>query len=138
MQPDELARKIRDNLLAQRNRLADYLEILENEDSDIREENPDKLLNHIKIETKIIEELQQFKKILVPLESIYEKMPYKKDDTIDQLKMSIDQLSSEVKDKSKENRVKLETLIQKVKVNLKSFNKTKVNQSPYSTVAAGV
>jgi type I site-specific restriction endonuclease len=138
LQPDEIAKQIRTNLLAQRNRLSHYLDILEAQEKDINTEDADKLMGHIDIESEIINELQQFKKLLVPLEEIYYKLPYKKDDTLFHLKESIEKLSGDVKVKSNDNKLKLETLIQKVQLNLRNFNKTKINHSPYAVAQPGM
>ena len=138
MQPDQLAKKIRENLELQKNKLEEYLNILEAEESDLDNREADKLLNHIKIESNILDELAQFKKLLTPLETIYVNSPYKKDDTIFKLKKSIESLSCNVQEKSENNKLKLESVISKVKLSLKPFSKTKTSQSPYSNTVPGI
>lgn len=118
MQPEILVKKIRENLLLQKEKLENYLQILEKEESDIVEKDVDKLLEHIKIEQNIIEELNSFKKILDPLEKFYFQLPYKKEETIFKLKDTIGSLSSKIKDKSENNRKMLEIELSKVRVEL--------------------
>ncbi len=128
MQPDLLVKKIRENLLSQKEKLEKYLELLEKEESDIVEKDADKLLEHIKIEQNIIEELNSFKKILEPLEKIYFKLPYKKEEAIFKLKDSISNLSFKIKNKSENNKKLLNIELEKIKVEL---NKANFNKNIY-------
>jgi len=119
LQPDLLVKKIRENLLSQKKKLEKYLEILEKEENDINNKDADKLLEHIKIEQNIVEELNSFKKILEPLEKIYFNLPYKKEDTILKLKESITNLSINVKNKSEDNKKLLDIELEKIKFGIK-------------------
>ncbi len=85
MQPETLVKKIRENLVSQKERLTTYLKVLDEENNDIKAKDADKLLAHISIEKSIIDELASFRKILEPLDLIYSESPYKKDDIIDKL-----------------------------------------------------
>lgn len=138
MQPDMMAKKIRENLESQKSKLEEYLKLLDSEKVDLEEQNADHLLTHINLEKDIINDLVQFKKILEPLESYYTDLPFKKDRSLVNLKASIDKLSIEVKERSQTNKIKLESVIDQVKLNLSSFGRTKVNRSPYQTVNPGI
>lgn len=134
MQPDLLAKKIRENLVSQRNKLEEYLTILEKENNDIIEEDADKLIAHIDLEKNIIEDLTDFKKILEPLEKMYSNSPYKKDDNLMNLKTSLDRLTGQVKEKSVANKEKLEIVLEKVKLNLANVSaKNKIFKNTYET-----
>jgi len=134
LQPDLLAKKIRENLILQKNKLEDYLKVLDKEDSDIIEKDPDKLLEHINLEKNIIEELFSFKKILEPLETMYNDSPYKKEESITNLKSSLDKLTGQITSKSKDNSIALENVLNKMKVDLKNINsKNKFNKTGYET-----
>jgi hypothetical protein len=125
LQPDLLAKRIRENLVSQKERLENYLKILEEETDDIIKEDADKLLAHIEIEKVIIDDLTSFKKILDPLEKMYINSPFKKDETIFNLKSSLEKLTGKVKNKSTENQEKLETALIKVKANLQNISAQK-------------
>jgi hypothetical protein len=134
LQPDLLAKKIRENLVSQRNKLEEYLTILEKENNDIIEEDADKLIAHIDLEKNIIEDLTDFKKILEPLEKMYSNSPYKKDDNLMNLKTSLDRLTGQVKEKSVANKEKLEIVLEKVKLNLANVSaKNKIFKNTYET-----
>lgn len=131
LQPDLLVKKIKENLLSQKEKLEKYLDILEKEEADITQRDADKLLEHIKIEQNIIEELNSFKKILEPLEKIYFQIPYKKEDTVFKLKESINSLSTKVKDKSENNKKILNVELEKIKVELNRLNKNSFSKNIY-------
>lgn len=134
MQPDYIAKKIRKNLLDQKKRLEKYLTILEKEGDDIENADADKLLLHIEIEKDIVNELVSFKKILEPLEVMYYNSPYKKDESLIDIKSSITNLSDQIKVKSDENKEKLEIVLENVKTDLKSNKKNNVAKSVYGNV----
>lgn len=71
MQHDQLAKQIRQNLLNQKERLLEYLSILEKQDNGDLKKDADALIRFIDSEKKIVTELNQFKKILEPLEKMY-------------------------------------------------------------------
>ncbi|OHD10056.1 MAG: hypothetical protein A2086_12175 [Spirochaetes bacterium GWD1_27_9] len=122
MQPDLLAKRIRENLVSQKKRLEDYLKILEVEEEDILKVDADKLVSHINLEKDIIEDISSFKRILEPLEKMYDSSPYKKDESLFSLKSSLDKLTSEVKIKSNKNKEKLGVVIEKIKIDLNKVN----------------
>ncbi len=120
MQPEQLITKIRENLLEQRKRLQDYLEILESEKRDISKKDINGLESHIVLEKRIIEELESFKKVLAPMELVYYNSPYKKDTLIKQLTESINRLAGSVKEKSRLNTDELDTILTKLKADINS------------------
>lgn len=134
MQPKDIAKSIRKNLLSQKEKLEEYLMLLEKEDKDLIEEDPDKLIAHINLEKNIIDELSSFKKILTPLEVIYFNLPYKKDIEILNLKQSIESLSKNVMKKTSKNKEKLETIIVKIQAEIKGLSKKKLSRSSYNQV----
>ena len=132
MQPKKIAKIIRENLTSQRERLKEYLSVLDHEKEDIIKEDPDKLIAHIKLEHNIIDELSSFKKILDPLEVMYFNSPYKKKNEIIDLKKDIEDLSDQVKIKSINNKETLDSVLVKIKTDLKGMNKKKVARNSYN------
>jgi len=131
LQPDLLVKKIKENLLSQKAKLEKYLDILEKEENDITIKDADKLLEHIKVEQNIIEELNSFKKILEPLEKIYFNLPYKKEDAIFKLKESLNNLSTKVKIKAENNKKMIDIELEKIKVELNKLNKNSFQKNSY-------
>lgn len=134
LQPNLLAKKIRENLLSQKEKLQKYLTVLETEETDIKSQDADKLIKHIEAEKNIIDELNSFKKILDPLEAIYSNSPYKKDSAIAELKNGIKNLSTQVSIKSEKNKEILDTVIKEIKLNIKNKQKLNVGVNSYKKV----
>lgn len=121
MQPELLAKRIRSNLLEQKEKLEDYLKILDAEKEDILQKDADKLLNHISIEKEVINELSQLKVILEPLEVMYRSSPYKKDESLNGLKNCIEKLSKNVQEKAEVNTDHLSVALDNLKKNMKTI-----------------
>ena len=118
MQPDILAKNIRQNLVKQKEKLESYLKILDTENEDIINNDADKLIAHINLEKDVISDLTSLKIILEPLEKMYMESPYKKDDNLLNLRKSIDLLSGKVTQKSEINMEKLNIQLTKIKADL--------------------
>ena len=110
MQHDILAKKIRENLVAQKQRLTNYLNVLEHESNDIAEKDADKLQAHVKLESNIVSELNAFKKVLDPLEVMYQQTA-DKDDSLDDLRAGIMSITAKVQEKSDENKKMLDSVL---------------------------
>jgi hypothetical protein len=129
LQPDQIAKKIRKTLLTQKDRLAEYLNLLEKEEDDIINKDPDKLIAHIDLEKNILLELSLLKKVINPLETAYFKSPYKKDNSVFELKDSINKLSNQIEIKSNKNKRTLELALDNVKAELKGIRKKGITNS---------
>lgn len=132
MQHDLIAKRIRENLLAQKKRLTEYLSVLNCESKDISDKDADKLQNHIRLESNIISELNSFKKILEPLEIMYRQSPYKKNDSLDDLKEGIMKITAKVQEKSKENQQMLDNMLQEMKNQTNVLPKRNITKDSYT------
>ena len=134
MQPDQIAKKIRKTLLDKKERLEDYLHLLEKEEEDIINKDPEKLIAHIDLEKNILIELSLLKKVINPLEIAYYNSPYKKDNSLLELRNNINRLSDQIKEKSDKNQQVLKTALDKVKAELKGIRKKGIVNSSYDKV----
>ena len=64
-------RQLKKNLLRQRERLVEYLDILEHETEDIYRGDLEKLTAHVDMERAVIHEIQTFTRVIDPLEKLY-------------------------------------------------------------------
>ena len=128
-----MAKKIRSCLLAQKEKLEEYMIILDKEEEDLIVKDPDKLISHIELEKNIISELESLKKIVSPLETMYFNSPYKKDMSLIDMRQSISVLSNQISEKANNNKEKLEIIITKVKADLKGISKTGITKTAYKT-----
>ncbi len=132
MQHDILAKKIRENLVAQKQRLTNYLNILEHESNDIAEKDADKLQAHVKLESNIVSELNAFKKVLDPLEVMYQQTA-DKDDSLDDLRAGIMSITAKVQEKSDENKKMLDSVVADMRNQIDTLPKRNLSKS-YSNV----
>ncbi len=132
MQHDILAKKIRENLVAQKQRLTNYLNILEHESNDIAEKDADKLQAHVKLESNIVSELNAFKKVLDPLEVMYQQTA-DKDDSLDDLRAGIMSITAKVQEKSDENKKMLDSVLADMRNQIDTLPKRNLSKS-YSNV----
>ncbi len=132
MQHDILAKKIRENLVAQKQRLTNYLNVLEHESNDIAEKDADKLQAHVKLESNIVSELNAFKKVLDPLEVMYHQTA-DKDDSLDDLRAGIMSITAKVQEKSDENKKMLDSVLADMRNQIDTLPKRNLSKS-YSNV----
>ncbi|MBP5449075.1 MAG: hypothetical protein J6Y01_03055 [Spirochaetales bacterium] len=132
MQHDILAKKIRENLVAQKQRLTNYLNVLEHESNDIAEKDADKLQAHVKLESNIVSELNAFKKVLDPLEVMYQQTA-DKDDSLDDLRAGIMSITAKVQEKSDENKKLLDSVLADMRNQIDTLPKRNLSKS-YNSV----
>lgn len=133
MQHNNIALKIRNNLINQKKRLEEYLAILEKEEEDIIKQDADKLIEHIQLENNIVEEIVSFRKILEPLEIIYFNSPYKKDNEILIMKSNIDNMLKRINEKQKVNKEKLSQVMENIEGRIKEIKKRIFTRPIYYT-----
>lgn len=133
MQHDILAKKIRENLVAQKQRLTNYLNVLEHESNDIAEKDADKLQAHVKLESNIVSELNAFKKVLDPLEVMYQQTA-DKDDSLDDLRAGIMSITAKVQEKSDENKKMLDSVLADMRNQIDTLPKRNISKNDYSRI----
>ncbi|MBQ1998220.1 MAG: hypothetical protein II258_01495 [Spirochaetales bacterium] len=126
LQPEILAKRIRANLVEQKEKLEDYLKLLDQQEIDINTRNADKLLSHAKVEKDVVKELSQLKIILEPLEKMYRSSDYKKDETLQGLKESIERLSENVQKKAVSNADNLTSTLDEIQKQIKQVRSKKM------------
>ena len=126
LQPEILAKRIRANLVEQKEKLEDYLKLLNQQEIDINTRNADKLLSHAKVEKDVVKELSQLKIILEPLEKMYRSSDYKKDETLQGLKESIERLSENVQKKAVSNADNLKSTLDEIQKQIKQVRSKKM------------
>ena len=125
LQPEILAKRIRANLVEQKEKLEDYLKLLDQQEIDINTRNADKLLSHAKVEKDVVKELSQLKIILEPLEKMYRTSEYQKDEALRGLRESIDRLSENVQKKAEANADNLTSTLDTLQKQIKQVRSKK-------------
>lgn len=129
LQPEILAKRIRANLVEQKEKLEDYLKLLDQQEIDINTRNADKLLSHAKVEKDVVKELSQLKIILEPLEKMYRTSEYQKDEALQGLKESIDRLSENVQKKAEANADNLTSTLDNLQKQIKQVRSKKTTNT---------
>lgn len=129
LQPEILAKRIRANLMEQKEKLEDYLKLLDQQEIDINTKNADNLLSHAKVEKDVVKELSQLKIILEPLEKMYRTSEYQKDEALQGLKESIDRLSENVQKKAEANVNNLTSTLDNLQKQIKQVRSKKATNT---------
>lgn len=99
-------KRLKDNLLQQREKFQNYLVVLEKEKVSIESGQVEALQTQVQVEENIVSEIYSFQKVIDPLEEIYKAVaPAHEDDhEIVQLRGSLDHLREQVLEKNQRNR----------------------------------
>ncbi|MBR6061941.1 MAG: flagellar export chaperone FlgN [Spirochaetales bacterium] len=134
MQHDIIAKKIRENLTAQKQRLDAYLTILDHESADIADKDADKLQSHVKMESRIVSELNAFKKVLGPLEDMYQHSDGQGDESLDDLRSCVMSITHKVQEKSDENKRMLDETLVQMQNRIDTLPKRNISKNDYSRI----
>ena len=126
-----LLTRLRQNLLAQREKFRSYLSFLEEEEQSIKNGNLGMLDRKVQLEGAIMNELQSLHKTIVPLHALYEKTHPNGDVSIDRLQNSVRAIKEQVRERSEGNRLLLGQKMAQIRQEIKwlrrsagnSFNK---------------
>ena len=91
-----ILKRLREMLLRQREKFQAYLSLLEHEETSIRSGEPEKLLVQAEMEQAIIEEIFTLKKVIEPLETLYQAAYPQTESTVPQLKSTLDAMAHQV------------------------------------------
>ena len=128
-----ILRKLRENLLQQRERFRHYLQVLESEGDAILEDDTEKLEAHVNLEASIVSEIFAFQKVIVPLEDLYRaNLPQGKDE-IPALKESLDVLKERVQERNKKNQDLLRRRMAEVRVEIAEIRNRRRRRPAFTT-----
>jgi hypothetical protein len=92
-----ILKRLREMLLRQREKFQSYLTLLEKEEDSIHEGDAEKLLAQVEMEKGIIADIFTLKKVIAPLESLYDAAyPGGTETTVPRLKATLETLGAEV------------------------------------------
>jgi len=101
-------RRLREVLLRQRAKFQDYLDLLEREGDAIACGDVERLQIHLEVEKGVIAEIQNLRKIVEPLEDLYQSAYPRGEDTIPVLKVTLARMGAQVKERNARNRAALQ------------------------------
>ena len=127
MQHNELIYLFKKNLLSQKRKFEEYLDLLECEKETINKEEADILLDQINLENAIVKDIETFQKFIEPLEKRFYASPFKKDTEIISLKNALKNIRTKVIQKSNHNKNILLDLMIDLKSKIRSIKKQNWN-----------
>ena len=99
-----ILKRLREALLAQRDKFRKYLEVLDHLERDILEHDTEKLEAHVELEQAIMREIYAVQKVIDPLTDVY-RMAYPTRETeIPEIERSLEALRDRVMERNRENR----------------------------------
>ena len=132
-------RRLREMLVRQRERFQAYLELLEAEESSIRDDDAEKLLAQVEIERTIIAEIFTLKKVILPLESLYQAAyPGGADSTVPRLKAALDTMGQQIFAHNARNRRLLKERMESLRREITELRGWPRDTSPFAEVVPGL
>jgi hypothetical protein len=97
-------KRLREMLVRQRERFGSYLALLEQEELSIRRGDAEKLLAQVEMEQSIIAEIFTLKKVIAPLETLYQAAYPGTECTIPLLKKTLESMGAQIIAHNAQNR----------------------------------
>lgn len=99
-----ILRRLREMLQRQRGRFQAYLDLLEQEAGSIQRGDAESLLAQVEMEQTIIAEIFALKKVIAPLESLYQAAYPGTEETVPRLKAVLESMGAEISAHNSRNR----------------------------------
>jgi len=128
-----LLTRLREQLLTQRFRFEEYLEILEQQEAAISEKNVDKLNEYVELETRIITDIAAVQRVVTPLSEVYRAVTPEPDPEILELNDSLSRLHEEASKHNKRNQELLHGQLDTLRLELDSVRSPKRARNVYSS-----
>jgi hypothetical protein len=129
-----IVKRLREMLLRQRERFHSYLAILEQQERDIEEGDAEKLLVHVELEQAVIAEIFTLKKVIAPLEDLYQAAYPEPEPTIPPLALTLEKMGSQVIERNARNRAMLKDRMDALREEIGSLRAWPRSFSPFAEV----
>jgi len=129
-----VVRRLREMLLRQRERFQQYLAILEQEEKDIRDGDAEKLLTHVELEQSVIADISTLRRVIVPLEGLYQAAYPEPETTIPPLARTLEKMGAQVVERNSRNRALLARSMEDLRREIASLRAWPRAGSPFAEV----
>ena len=128
-------RKLRDMLSRQRQKLGEYLRLLECEGDSIEQGDSERLLALVGTEKSLIADIFTLKKVIAPLESLYQACyPAGTERTVPELQGLLETMGTEIITRNAANRARLRERMEEVKGEITGLRTWPRTASPFAPV----
>lgn len=135
-----ILKRFRQLLQQQRNKFREYLTVLERQQTDIEQQNPDSIMAHAELEQQVLANIVNLRRVISPMEKLYETAhkPDSKDSAeavqIPHLQAELDLLQEKVLLQNEKNRELLKTHMTDIRTQINQIkNPYRNRQSVYSS-----
>ena len=116
-----LLKRLREMLQRQREKFQGYLVLLEQEESSIAKGDADTLLTQVEMEKSIIADIFALKKVIEPLETLYQAAYPRTEQTVPRLKATLEKMSEQVIAHNEKNRALLRARMDDLRLEIASL-----------------
>jgi len=127
-------RRLREMLVRQRDTFGSYLELLEREEQSIRSGDSNRLVAQLEMERSIIADIFTLKKVIAPLETLYQAAYPETENTIPRMKATLEAMNTEVIAHNARNRALLRDRMEELRKEMGSLRAWPRDSSPYAEV----
>lgn len=127
-------KRLREMLVRQREKFGAYLELLEQEEHSIRSGNSDRLIAQVEMERSIIADIFTLKKVIAPLETLYQAAYPGTENTIPRMKATLETMNAEVIAHNAHNRALLRDRMEELRKEIGALRAWPRDASPYAEV----
>lgn len=115
----KLLKKLKENLLKQRDKFQNYMKVLDAEKDSIEQDQIEHLQTQVKIEENLVLEIHNFQKVIDPIEDVLQQAyPHEHDSEVTEIKVSLENLRQQVLDKNQTNRKLLSSKMGEVRTEI--------------------
>jgi hypothetical protein len=133
-----ILKRLREMLQRQREKFQAYLTLLEQQESSIRNDEPEKLLAQAEMEQSIIAEIFTLKKVILPLESLYQAAYPGTESTVPRLKAALETMGEQIFAHNARNRQLLKDRMENLRQEITELRGWPRNSSPFAEVVPGL
>jgi hypothetical protein len=129
-----VVKRLREMLLRQRDRFRSYLAILEQQERDIEGGDAEKLLVHVELEQEVIAEIFALRKVITPLESLYQAAYPVAEQTIPPLAQTLEKMGAQVLERNARTKAALKRSMDALREEIGSLRAWPRAASPFAEV----
>jgi hypothetical protein len=129
----DVLKRLREMLQRQREKFGAYLELLEREEESIQRGDTERLLAQVEMERAIIAEVFALRKVIVPLETLYQAAYPGTEDTVPRLRAALDIMGAEIAAHNEKNRRLLKQRMEEMRREITSLRAWPRTGSPFRT-----
>jgi hypothetical protein len=133
-----LLKRLREMLQRQREKFQGYLALLEQEESSISRGDAESLLVQVEMEKSIIADIFSLKKVIEPLETLYQAAYPATEQTVPQLKATLEKMGEQVIAHNAKNRALLRARMEDLRLEIASLRTWPRASAGFAQAAPGL